>query len=74
MEEYEEDAYDGEEFEENVPDHFYDTKWPHPKLRDNRPTGKDEALVWFMEFYQDDIAQHVDVKKLNKRKRYQLET
>ena len=57
-----------DEYSENVPTHFYDTKWPHPKLKRNRPTGKDEALVWFMDYYQDDIAEHM--KKLNKRKRY----
>ena len=61
---------DYEDYEENVPDHFHNTKWPNPRPRYSRPTGKDEALVWFMDFYQEDIAEQVDVRRLNKRNRF----
>ena len=37
------------EEDEDIPKEFYDIKWPHPRLLKNRPTGPDEALVWFME-------------------------
>ena len=62
---------DYEDYEENVPDHFHNTKWPNPRQRGNRPTGKDEALVWFMDFYQEDIADQVGVRTLNKRNRFE---
>ena len=35
------------------PDHFSDIHWPQPKLLDNRPQGPDEALVWYMNYYQN---------------------
>ena len=46
-----------EDYEEDVPDHFHNTNWPNPKPSGNRPTGKDEALVRLMDFYQDDNGQ-----------------
>ena len=37
-----EDPY--EEEDAALPDHFFDKKWPHPRLVQNRPTGKDEEF------------------------------
>ena len=58
---------EGEDPEEDVPGYFFDTKWPHPRARNNQPREKDEALVWFMDFYN--IDQQVDMRRLQKKKR-----
>merc|ERR1711872_1183230 len=58
-----------DDYDENEPDYFFDTKWPHPRLRKNRQRGKDEALAWFMEFYREDIEHQVDFRRLPKNKR-----
>ena len=60
---------DDDEFESDIPEHFFTTKWPHPKLRNNQPKGRDEALEWFMDYYRDDIEEHVDLRSLNKKQR-----
>ena len=59
----------GDGFEADIPEYFFTTKWPHPKLRNNQPTGKDEALEWFMDYHRDDIEEHVDLRRLNKKQR-----
>ena len=41
------------------PDSFRDKKWPCPRLDRNRPTGKDLALVFYMDWFQvspDDVT------------------
>ena len=63
---------DEEEEEENyydsrVPADFHSRKWPYPKLINNRPQGKDLALVWFMNEKRADIAQHIDVSRIGKK-------
>ena len=65
-----EDLY--EEEDAALPPDFFDKKWPHPKLQQNRPTGKDEALVWFTNFYKDRWLQEhgVDITDVQKRNRF----
>ena len=63
--EEEEDYYDS-----RVPTDFHDEKWPCPKLRNNRPKGKDLALVWFMNEKRDEIAQHIDINRIPNKLRF----
>lgn len=46
----------------DIPEEFYDTKWPHPRLNKNRPTGQDEALLWFLENERETIESYVGRK------------
>ena len=52
----------------DIPEDFYDTKWPHPRLQKNKPTGQDEALVWFMESEKEVIEQYIGRKLTNKNR------
>ena len=52
----------------DIPEDFYDTKWPHPRLQKNKPTGQDEALVWFMESEKEVIEQYIGRKLSNKNR------
>ena len=67
--EYFENLY--EEEDAALPDDFFDKKWPHPRLHQNRPTGKDEALVWFINFYKERWLEKfgVDITDISKRNR-----
>ena len=64
-----EDPY--EEEDAALPDNFFDKKWPHPKLHQNRPTGKDEALVWFINFYKERWLEEfgVDISDIGRKNR-----
>ena len=59
-----------EDFDSRVPPYFHLRKWPSPKLIENRPQGKDEALVWFLNEKKDEIAQHIDVNRIPKKFRF----
>ena len=50
----------------DIPEEFYDTKWPHPRLNKNRPTGQDEALVWFLESERETIQKYIGKKARNR--------
>ena len=52
----------------DIPGEFYDTKWPHPRLNKNKPTGQDEALVWFMESEKEQIQRHIGRKVTSKNR------
>ena len=56
------------EGDEDIPEEFYKTKWPHPRLLKNRPTGPDEALVWFMESEKEQIEKLVGRRVSNRNK------
>ena len=58
----------GDAEEENVPEYFHDTKWPQPRPRRGQARGKDEALVWFMDYFKEDIEE-VDVRRIHKKNR-----
>ena len=45
------------------PPEFSEHGWPHPKLVDNKPQGKDEALVWFMDYYREHISNMGPVRR-----------
>ena len=63
IEEEEEEYYYDSEF----PPVFHTKKWPYPKLKNNRPQGKDEALVWFMNEKRVEIARHIDVNRITNK-------
>ena len=65
-----EEEEEEEDFDSRVPPHFHSKKWPSPRLIENRPQGKDEALVWFMNEKRDEIAQHIDVNRIPKKFRF----
>ena len=56
------------EEDRDIPGEFYDTKWPHPRLNKNKPTGQDEALVWFMESEKKLIQRYIG-RKVTSRNR-----
>ena len=66
----EEEVEEEEDFDGRVPPDFHSKKWPSPKLINNRPQGKDKALVWFMNEKEDEIAQHIDVNSIPKKFRF----
>ena len=47
--------------------------WPHPRLVDNLPQGTDEALVWFMDYYREQLNQRARGRKA-KRSKYMYKT
>merc|ERR1711962_1719153 len=61
-------VYVREEGDEDIPEEFYDTKWPHPRLLRNRPTALDDALVWFMESEKEQIEKYVGMRVSNRNK------
>ena len=61
---------DVEDYDSIVPAYFQREKWPCPRLIDNRPQGKDLALVWFMNKKRAEIARHIDVNKIPKKFRF----
>ena len=62
-----EEEQDEEDFDSRVPPDFHTKKWPFPKLINNRPQGKDAALVWFMNEKRTDIARHIDVNRVTNK-------
>ena len=66
----EDDQYELEN--ETLPTKFYHQKWPHPKLIHNRPTGKDEALCWFLDFYREQLFEvnNIDIDNLPNKQRF----
>ena len=62
----EERGQEADETDEDIPGEFYHTKWPHPRLNKNRPTGEDEALVWFLESEKEQIQKYVGRRTRNR--------
>jgi len=59
------DSDPDEEFEwPEDPEDFFDKKWPHPKLIENRAVGPDLALVFWMDWFG------VDAQRTKKRFRF----
>ena len=50
----------------DIPGEFYETKWPHPRLKRNQPTGQDEALAWFLESEREQIQRYIGRKASNR--------
>ena len=68
---------EGESMEEDMvvesypdgPMEFGALSWPHPRLVDNMPQGRDEALVWYMDYYREHLNQRAQGRK-GKRSTY----
>ena len=62
---------DEEDYDSIVQAYFHFEKWPCPRLIDDRPQGKDLALVWFWVWFMNKkrakIARHIDVNKIPKK-------
>ena len=61
-----------EEWEEYpVPPDFHHTKWPQPRLdRRGRPTGSDEALAWFVQYFETIDGEDITTARVNRKKSY----